>query len=209
MDKDFQQHVKKMDSQYQQELRDDYGRETSGQGGSGRIRRFVKGDDIRFNAKEEDKRKTLSTLQTLLLNDPEYRAAYEGAMGALNDAETAVYDALQESSEAVANARADLNNMLSQAQAFKEGTKIFLSEDGNIYTEHGRKLSDRETASIEINDKAPTWEVYQAKKKALADAEARHTQLLAYETELGDMRHRVEDEDHPVSKEELESIQGR
>ena len=150
----------------------------------------------------------LSRLHHMMMSTA-YRAAYTETMSALSGAENTVYEALLEAAEQIQAAQNDLVAALGGAPTLPDGTKVFRAADGTVHTEDGQKVDPAVAATIEWDDSTPSWKDYQAKKKALEDAQAHHATLAGYDTELARIRERMEDEDNPPTHEEIDDYKKR
>jgi len=176
---------------------------------TGKNARFLSAKErSRRAGKNTDHKESLSRLQ-IMLADAAYYAAYEQTMSDLSGAESTVYDALIEAADQVNQAQSDLDDTVADAQTLPDGTKVFRSADGSVYTVDGRKLDDDVAAAIDWKDGAPTWEDVQAKQRALEEAKQRHAKLAGYDAELARIRKQMEDEDNPPTQEEIDAYKKR
>ena len=98
--------------------------------------------------------------------------------------------------------------MRENASTLPDGTRVYRSEDGSVYTEDGTLITGEALDAIEWRNGAPGYEEVLARKQAVAAAEERVNGLLIYQTDvLGRVRDRMGDEDSPPSRDELEAIQ--
>ena len=180
--------------------------------GHSRIRRFLP-EDHESNPEAQAKRKQKerayrSALRALLKNDAAYRALYEETFDKLRTHEAATERALDQAREDLAEAKDALDEMRENASTLQDGTRVYRSEDGSFYSEDGTLITGEALESIEWREGASSYEDYLAQKKATADAEGRMNDLLVYQADvLGDIRNRMEDEDNPPSKEDMEMFQ--
>ena len=184
--------------------------EIAGRGHS-RIRRFLPEDhESNPDAQEKKKRQESayrSALRALLKNES-YRALYEETSDKLRSYEAATERALDQAREDLAEAKDALDEMREKASTLQDGTRVYRAEDGSVYSEDGTLVTGEALESIEWREGAPSYEDYIAQRKATAEAEGRVNDLLIYQTDvLGRARDRMEDEDNPPSRDELEAIQ--
>ena len=184
--------------------------EIAGRGHS-RIRRFLPEDhESNPDAQEKKKRQERayrSALRALLKNES-YRALYEETFDKLRSYEAATERALDRAREHLAEAKDALDEMRENASTLPDGTRVYRSEDGSVYTEDGALITGEALDAIEWRKGAPSYEDYTAQKKAAAEAESRVNDLLVYQADvLGDIRNRMEDEENPPSKEDMEMFQ--
>jgi|GEM_PF-1244058 len=185
--------------------------EIAGRGHS-RIRRFLPEDhESNPDAQEKKKRQESayrSALRALLKNDAAYRALYEETFDKLRSYEAATERALERAHEDLAEAKDALDEMRENASTLPDGTRVYRSEDGSVYTEDGTFITGEALDAIEWCNGAPGYEEVLARKQAVATAEERVNGLLIYQTDvLGRVRGRMGDEDNPPSREELDTIQ--
>ena len=177
------------------------GRET------GRIRRFLHDRDPQTTqAKKDENERRLSALMRLL-QDPDYRAAYDAAWLAFEEAQIAVDDALLDNAEAIERLTAYTDEM--DARAHKLGIEaVFQDETGRFFRVDGTALSDEETARVERSADAPSFEARRQAGDALEAAQARRAHILEIQaTILDPARERLQDEDNPMSQEELRDLE--
>jgi len=137
----------------------------------------------------------------------DYLKLHTAVMNSLGEAENAVYDALIEAAQELATAEQNLSDIEDRAQTLPDGTKVFRSADGSVYTADGTKLDDDVAATIQWDDNAPSWEDHQAAKAAHDHAKERHKQLSKDNDRLAYIRDRMEDKDNPPPEEELEDFE--
>ncbi len=193
------------DERGQRQELDDLNNERAGNE-TGRIRRFLHDRDpeVLEAKKREDERK-LSALMRLL-EDPAYRAAFDGAWAAYERAQSTVDDALNESVEAVERLTDYVEKM--DARAHRLGDEaVFQDASGRFFWADGSPLSDEETSRVERSADAPSFEARRQAGDALEAAQARRAHILEIQaTVLDPVRARLQDEDNPMSQSELEAV---
>ena len=173
---------------------------------TGRIRRFLHDRDPEFiEAKKRDDERKLSALMQLL-QDPAYRAAYDAAWSAYEDAQTAVDEALIENAEAIERLTSYTDEM--DARAHKLGNEaVFQGETGRFFRADGTALSDEETARVERSADAPSFEAREQAGDALEAAQVRRAHILEIQaTILDPARARLEDDDNPMDLDDLKHL---
>jgi hypothetical protein len=154
---------------------------------------------------------TKQTALDILLSNPAYEAAYKSAMQAYDRAQTAVYDGLSKAAQELAAAESIMNDTLDGATTLDDGTKVFMAQDGSVYTEDGRKLDEDECVGIDWKEGAPSWEKYQKDKARLTDAQKQHDYMLALEKRLEGIHNELENgadiERIPELEKDLEQIE--
>ena len=181
---------------------DDYHNELMGNE-VGRIQRFGF-EHGRQEAAADEKRKK-SAFEQMMFNEV-YRAAWESAMDAVNEAESAVYEALIQASHDLSEAERRHNDLLRRASTTPEGIKVFGDRDGNIYTENGEPLTAEVVASLVRDDKAPTWEDYSGSREKLIAAQIHHSDIYAKSDRLVEIREELTDENNPASIERIDEL---
>lgn len=204
-DSDFKHSENRRKLRQQAIDRDDYNNEMNG----AEVRRIA-----RFglaNARHqhiEQKKKQRSQLE-MLLNNAAYRLACEAAMESLNRAEMAVYGALVKAGDVLAGANKTHQDIQDRASTLPDGVKVYRSEDGSIYTADNRKLTEEEAASIHWNEDAPAWEEAQRAVKNREQAQQEMDRLLIFDDEVRHWRERIQDEENPLTLDELNELTKR
>lgn len=178
----------------------------------GRQRRHIQGGDV--DPITGEKRKSGSgavhrTLEWLLLNDPNYARLYESAASAVGDAaQTAqhVLDQILTKTEAV---QADLNDVLDRAMELPDGRKVFKDKDGNVRDENGAVIDDALAAGIIWQGDEPTYEDYRALMDRAADLQSAADDVRGIQTDLGDLDNRLNNNDEPLSPDDLKAVTDR
>lgn len=161
----------------------------------------------RAEKKDAEAKRKLSALQSLLASDPAYAALYNETFDKLRDAESATESALTAAQAALGMAKEDLADTLDAASTLPDGTKVFRDANGDVFTEDGERVPAEDQESIVWREGSPSYEDYLKKREAADAAQARIDALRDYQTNvLGDARNRLEDEDAPPDKDELEEI---
>ena len=127
--------------------------------------------------------------------------------GQLDEMDAALVEALTDNSEALRQARARLEEILSRAYRLPDGRAVFLTEDGlRVIAESGEDVTDI-IAPDEIDPGTPTWEDYTSARDEDAALEAEREALLDYQERIDEARERVAAGDMTV--EELEDLQAQ
>lgn len=206
-DKDFETIAQGMADKQRQTDFDDLQNEIAGRE-TGRIRRFLPGDHRAEQLARNSRDQALTALQLMLMNDPEYAALYHEVDDLLALAETATQRALDQSERDLLQAEDNLSDTLENANKLPDGTAVFKDAKGNVWTEDGRLLEPGEAESIVWKDGAPTCEDYRKQKQSTEEIREQIEALRRYQIDvIGDARDRMNDQDNPVSKEELKDIQ--
>ncbi len=164
---------------------------------------FEKNASQKKARKEQQKR----ALQRALLLNTRYAKLYQETFQKLNEAENAVYDAQVKGAALVNEAQNSLDQTLEKASTTEDGTAVFRSEDGSVYTQDGQLLKGDELDGITWRDDAPSWEEYQKLQRDLQEKQQYFDRMNAHEQHLGELRTEMEDKDNPPTEERLEEIQ--
>lgn len=177
----------------------------------GRISRFHPDRDPEvLNHKKREQEARMSALMRLM-RDAEYAAAYQGAWDSLNNAQPALDEALIDNAADTEQLEESLREMEARAARLPDGREMFRGADGSLRTADGQRLrGDELPASLAIPANAPSYEDYAAMRDALIAARQRGDHLARIQTEVIDpARDRLNDEDNPPSKGELDGIRDR
>lgn len=148
----------------------------------------------------------LSNLQ-LMMQDREYAALYNDVSDLLDRAETATELALAQSELNLTQSRETLNDTVEGASKLPDGTSVFKDASGNVWTADGRLVDRAEAESVVWKDGALSYEDYLKQKEGFDVVRLRVEELRHYQIDvLGGARDRLEDEDNPPSKDELEGL---
>lgn len=191
--------------------RDDYNNEIAGRE-VGRIRRFLPEDARPDNSGKRAERESnrISALLSLLQYDPAYAALYGETLDKLREAEAAAALALSQATSNLDQARTDLADALDGASTLADGTRVFRGQNGDVWTEDGKRVEGDALDEIVWRKGAVSHEEFLARKRAVDEGQHHVEAILRYQVEvLGHARDRLMDEDDPPSKEELEEIQDR
>ncbi len=137
---------------------------------NGKISRFISKEERERRNGKTASDKAFQTMLDAMLDNPAYAAAYQATMNAINDADSAVYDAMVESAD---------------------------------------KLQDTSDALEDAKERGASAEEIARLQKEYEDAKERHRRMQEYEAELAEIRARMEDEDNPPSKDEMEQFKER
>ncbi len=192
------------DRQRQQDI-DDLNNERAGNV-TGRIKRFLHDRDPEFNeAKKRDDERKLSALMQLL-QDPAYRAAFEAAVQAIDDAQEAVDRVLLETAEATERLTRIIEDMDERAHRLGDEA-IYEDDNGRYVRVDGSALSDDESARVARSAHAPSFEGRRMAQDALEAVLARRDRAIEIQEEvINPARERVHDQDNPMSADELDAV---
>lgn len=184
---------------------DDLQRETTGQDGA-RMQRFLSPNDPRsMNAeKKRQKERAYRDLLDHLLQDPEYRALYEDLGDKLRDAETQAATAITLIEEKLNKADQVLEDMKRRAAKDPDGRPVFRYADGRVVNADGEEIPPEIAAGIQWPENASSAEDYFAAKRHQNDLSTQLDGLRIYRNDvLRDIRHRYDDRDNPMSKDDM------
>lgn len=176
----------------------------------GRQRRHLHNGPAETAISEQKKseRAALTALQLMLLNDPEYAALRARVENTLAEADTRLAELHLEAEEMLADSTAKLEALEARAGELPDGTKVFRSADGEVFTADGRALDAEERAEVSWKSNAPSYEEYRAAKEA-------HAEIAAYQDAINGAQDRLDrgkttletDQDTPTSAEDLEALE--
>ena len=149
------------------------------------------------------------TLDWLLLNDADYALAHTAAMGALVDAERAVTDGLADILDRLADERASLAHLADRAARLPDGTLVFRNADGDVVDADNNPIPDEFAAGIEWRGDEPSYEEYRDRKDRIEQLEQAERELRGIETELGDIRGELTNQQEPPTQERLGELEDR
>lgn len=152
---------------------------------------------------------SLSALDWMLLNDPDYAQAYEGAMNALADAEDTVEEALEKALGRVDVAQNAVDRTLDEAMRLPDGRAVFMDADNAVRTEDGKAVDPALAATLEWQGNEPSYETFVERRDRLDTANDAVTAIRGDQIELGEIREELTDRDDPASREHVDELQGR
>jgi len=164
----------------------------------------------RHDAREQRNRRADAQLTALqsLMSDPEYAALYTETVAAVTQAQIAAEAAMTTALETLQQSEDDLTDLQDNAaQLAPSGERVYRDQEGNVYTEDGRKLSEQEAESVVFPEDAPSYEEYLVQKKAVQEARERVEAIRIYQDRLGGYQDRLNDPDNPFTPDELQDIQ--
>lgn len=180
------------------------GRET------GRRTRFLRdgpGSDAEKRKEREAQRRALSRLAQLL-NDPVYRAKYDGVLRLLSEAERATEAAIEHLTEEINATKAELDDMMENAARLPDGTHVFRDADGVVRREDGSIVEDHLAETIIWTGNEPSFEDVLAANDRLNDLQDALDAANGYQNEvLGPARDKITDPDDPPSLGDLDDIE--
>ncbi len=152
---------------------------------------------------------SLSTLDWLLLSDPEFAQAYEQAMDALTDAEDAVQTALEQAIARAEETQLALDELTDKAMRLSEGRAVFMDQSGIVRDEKGNAIDPVLAATLEWQGYEPSFEDYSEKREADNEADARVLAIREDQAELGEIRDEMQNDDGTLTSERVEELRDR
>lgn len=147
-----------------------------------------------------------SRLQMLLATNPGYAKLYNDTMDDLGDAEAATDRAIAKAQKALQEAQQQLEQTLNRAAKLSDGTRVFRDARGNIWNEHGQRVSETDAAGIEWRGHEPAYEQFLGESESAKDRLTRLEALQGFRVDtLGRIRDRMDEPKNPPSAEEMES----
>lgn len=179
---------------------------------TGRLPRFLSVEAREALAEGKTGRQSkssLSTLDWLLLSEPEFAQAYEQAMDALADAEDAVQTALEQAIARAEEAQLELDELTDKAMRLSDGRAVFMDQSGIVRDEKGNAIDPVLAATLEWQGYEPSFEDYSEKREADNEADAAVLAIREDQAELGEIRDELSDEDAGFSTERVKELHQR
>ena len=191
----------------QQDL-DDYNNEIAGRD-TGRIKRFLSQEarDYIEDGKKGKKQDKLSLLDVLLLTDPVYARLYTDIMDKIEKIDQAISKALAISEQRIMYLETDLADIRRRAQRLEDGTLVYRSKDGVVFSDDGIPVSQNELDGVRWETSDPSWEERREVGEAIDSAYKKKEEIEEYRD--GTLQHakdRMNDRDNPPDKDELQNI---
>ena len=161
------------------------------------------------SAQRSAQREFTSRLQMLLATNPGYAALYNDTMGALGDAEKAADDALEKLEAALTKARRETQNMLERAAKLPGGRSVFKDKDGQVWDEHGERISADQAASIQWRGDEPTREAFIDQSRYAKDISRSVDEMRGVQVDLGGIREEMTAKDNPPTQERVEDLRNQ
>ena len=108
---------------------------------------------------------SMSALDWLLLNNPEFAQAYEQSMDALSDAEDAVQTALEQAIAKAEETQRELGELMDKAMRLPDGRAVFMDQSGIVRDENGNAIDPVLAATLEWQGYEPSFEDYSENAK--------------------------------------------
>lgn len=191
--------------------RDDLNHEMAGID-AGRIARFLSQEARDYieegkNGKNDKKLEKLSLLDILLMMDPVYSQLYCDVMEKIEEIDRAVNEALAQTERRIGYLEENLADIKERAQRLSDGTLIYKSRDGTVYTDDGVSLSRQELGDVRWAASDPSWEERRETGEALDFAYREKEEIEDYrDNTLQSAKNRMSD--NLPDKDDLEDIIG-
>ncbi len=188
--------------------RDDFNNEVAGRD-TGRIKRFLSQEarDHLEEGKDEKRQEKLSLLDILLMTDPVYAQLYSDVMEKTEQIDRAVNKALMLANQRIDNLETNLADIRGRAQRLSDGTLVYRSQDGAVFSDDGILVSQREIGAVRWEASDPSWEERREAGEALESAYRKKEEIEEYRD--GTLQHakdRMNDRDNPPDKDELQDL---
>ncbi len=154
-------------------------------------------------------RSRLSTLDLMLLSDPDYLRLYDEARDALGDAEQATERALEKALSEAETAQDALDETLDVAMKLPDGTQVFMDSKGIVRDEDGNAVDIALAATLEWRGYEPSYETYAEQRGERDEANATVQRIRGDQLELGEIREELTDENDPPSKDRVQELADR
>jgi hypothetical protein len=177
---------------------------------TGRLPRFLSVEAREALAEGKTGRQSkssLSTLDWLLLSDPEFAQAYEQAMDALVDAEDAVQTALDQAIARAEETQRELDELMDKAMRLPDGRAVFMDQSGIVRDENGDAIDPVLVATLEWQGYEPSYESRVEKIEADTRANARVLSIREDQSELGEIREEMQNDDGTLTTERVQELE--
>ncbi|TYC64482.1 hypothetical protein FMN50_00450 [Rhodobacterales bacterium] len=174
----------------------------------GRIPRFLSSDAreaIAERSGNRASRSSLSALDILLLNDPEYAQIHQAALDENRAAQAAVTDLQDRIAQVMGKLDTKIEETLDQAVTLPDGRKAFMNENGEVYTADGELVDPAITEGYDWESR-PTHETYLSLTQDRARLDELRNESQRHSLRLGEILDALEDEDDPATKDEIHSL---
>lgn len=183
--------------------RDDYHNAISGLE-TGRMLRFGAKSKAQVEAKQRKADRVFQDALDRLLADPEYRILYEQLGDRLAEAERTADQALANIQTAIDTLDDQIAEMEVHAARGPDGLPVFRTADGRVVNAYGEELPAEIAEGIIWPPNAPSAEAYFSARDRRSYLRSQLEDWQGYRNEtLGGLRHRYDDRDEPMSKDEL------
>lgn len=189
---------------------DDYNHELSGVD-VGRQQRFFNKENTvtqeEKRRKASDRIQQLTALQALLNSDPEYAKLYNDVTKLLSEAEIKADNVLEICREKLEHAERMNQENLDNATRLSGGRRVFQGEDGAAYDENDQLIDPDIAEGIVWKKFSPSRDKFKTDKEFLNESQSAYDK--AYHERysiLGEIRDKIENEDNPLQKDELNKI---
>lgn len=172
----------------------------------GRMQRFLGPDDHRSKEgkrKKAERERTLRTLQELL-RDPEYAALFSDLGDRLRDAEILADQTLAALEDQLVSLSLSIDELELQAARDPQGQLVFRYADGRVVYADNTDVPEHLAEGVLWPENAPSAEAYFALLGQQRRLQEQQHDWSAYRSDvLGGIRHRYEDEENPMDKDDL------
>lgn len=196
-----------MSENIKQEL-DDYNNEIAGRD-TGRIKRFLSQEarDHLEGGKKDKSQEKLSLLDILLMTDPVYAQLYSDVMEKIEKIDQAVSKALANSEKRIDTLKENLADIRGRAERLADGTLVYRSKDGAVFSDDGILISQQEMVDVEWKSSNPSWEERREAGEALDSAYKKKEEIEEYrDGALQHAKDRMNDRENPPDKDEMKDL---
>lgn len=207
--KEFEQVAKAQRDQVRQRDYDDLNHELAGVD-VGRMPRFLSPESRDAIGRSGTGRgrgtAKMTVLDILLLNDPHYAQMYSATLDTNRSGQAHVTSLGDRITNAKSKIDAKLEETLELAVTLPDGRKAFMDKNGDVYTQDNELVDPAIAEGIDWEGR-PSYEAYLSLTRDRAKLEQLAKENDAIGLRFGEFAVRLEDEDAPPSKPELEEIQ--
>lgn len=178
----------------------------------GRIQRHgvrLEIDPLTGHKKGSAAQRAARTLDWLLANDMLYAQAYDAAsreVAVTFERASDILERLLREQETVSD---QLEEVLDNAATLSDGRKVFKDKNGVVRDADGNAIDDVLAAEIIWTGHEPSYEAYVALRDRAERIDAAILEVRSIETELGGLQGRLEDNDAPIDRDDLDDFKSR
>lgn len=176
----------------------------------GRMLRFLTpemAERLRADLRAEKRQAYYSALMMRLLTDAQYRETYEWVWSKLEEYERRAEQALERIRQRMADLETRLDDLRSRAARSPDGTRIYRDQMGAVRAEDGTEITGPALEAVIWPETPVSNEEISAPREELAALAGDEKAVVRYQVEvLGEAKNRLEDQEDPLSIEELKEL---
>lgn len=152
---------------------------------------------------------SFSTLDWLLLNDPDFARTYERAMVALGEAEEVVQTALDKAIAKAEETQLALDSLMDKAMRLSDGRAVFMDQSGIVRDENGSAIDPALADTLEWQGYEPAFEEFESTRDEDNRADAHVLTIRNDQAELGIIRQEITDTNNPPTTQRVDELYDR